>query len=116
MEIKDKLNKPYTEKQRLDFIVKNNHKLGYEIQETNEALLAVYREPEAPTYEEQRQARANEYARLIDPLHSQKIRKQILGTWTEDDETFYRELVVELSNEIVEKYPYPKQDESGCES
>lgn len=116
MEIKDRLEKPYTEKERLDFIVKNNHQSGYEIQETDDALLAVYREPEAPTYEEQRQARANEYARLIDPLHSQKIRKQILGTWTEDDENFYRELVIELSNEIAEKYPYPKQDESGGES
>ena len=56
MEIKDSLEKPYTEKQRCDFIVKNNHKLGYEIQETDDSLLAVYREPEAPTYEEQKQA------------------------------------------------------------
>lgn len=65
MEIKDKLNKPYTEKQRLDFIVKNNHKFGYEIQETNEALLAVYREPEAPTYEEQKQACISELKQFL---------------------------------------------------
>lgn len=45
MEIKATLNKPYTDKQRADFIVDNNHRLGYEIQETEEALLAVYNEP-----------------------------------------------------------------------
>lgn len=34
MEIKATLNKPYTDKQRLDFIVLNNHNKGYEIKET----------------------------------------------------------------------------------
>lgn len=66
MEIKDKLNKPYTEKQRLDFIVKNNHKLGYEIQETDDALLAIYKEPEAPTYEEQKQACISELKQFLE--------------------------------------------------
>ena len=40
MEIKAKLNKPYTDKQRIDFIVEQNHKLGYEIKETKTALEA----------------------------------------------------------------------------
>ena len=40
MEIKAQLNKPYTEKQRIDFIVENNHKKGYEIRETEEELQA----------------------------------------------------------------------------
>ena len=40
MEIKARLNKPYTEEQRIDFIVEQNHKLGYEIRETNIALEA----------------------------------------------------------------------------
>lgn len=40
MEIKATLNKPYTEKQRMDFIVDNNHRLGYEIRETEAALEA----------------------------------------------------------------------------
>lgn len=40
MEIKAELNKPYTENQRMDFIVSNNHKFGYEIRETEEALQA----------------------------------------------------------------------------
>ena len=40
MEIKATLNKPYTEIQRLDFIVEQNHNLGHEIKETGLALEA----------------------------------------------------------------------------
>ena len=40
MEIKATLNKPYTEKQRINFIVEQNHTLGYEIRETDIALEA----------------------------------------------------------------------------
>jgi len=40
MELKAKLNKPYTEKQKTDFIVKQNHDKGYEIKETETALEA----------------------------------------------------------------------------
>lgn len=40
MEIKSTLNKPYTEIQRADFIIENNHAKGYEIKETETALEA----------------------------------------------------------------------------
>lgn len=40
MEIKAKLNKQYTEEQRLDFIVEQNHENGFEIKETKTALEA----------------------------------------------------------------------------
>ena len=40
MEIKAKLNKPFKEEQRLDFIVKYNHNLGYKIEENNNGLEA----------------------------------------------------------------------------
>ena len=40
MEIKATLKKPYTEAQRIDFIITKNHKLGYEIKETETALEA----------------------------------------------------------------------------
>lgn len=54
MEIKAQLDKPYTEEQRIDFIVTYNHNLGYEIQEASEALLALgYTEEEEA---EQREA------------------------------------------------------------
>lgn len=40
MEIKATLEKPYTENERLDFIVEQNHNNGYEIKETETALEA----------------------------------------------------------------------------
>ena len=40
MEIKSILEKPYTETDRLDFIVVQNHQLGYEIKETETELQA----------------------------------------------------------------------------
>ena len=40
MEIKSKLNKPYTNKRRIDFIVQQNHRNGYTIEETDKALIA----------------------------------------------------------------------------
>ena len=40
MEIKATLEKPFTEDERIDFIVENNHKLGYEIKDTDEELQA----------------------------------------------------------------------------
>ena len=40
MEVKASLNKPYTEEQRLNFIVEQNHNNGYEIRETEQALQA----------------------------------------------------------------------------
>ena len=40
MEIKATLNKPYNEADKLNFIVTNNHQLGYEIKETQTALEA----------------------------------------------------------------------------
>ena len=51
MEIKVKLNKPYTFKQRADFIVENNHNKGYEIKEVADGLEAW-----GLTNEEQEQA------------------------------------------------------------
>lgn len=40
MEVKTQLIKPYSEQQRLTFIVNQNHRLGYEIRETEQALEA----------------------------------------------------------------------------
>lgn len=40
MEIKAILNKPYTSKEKSDFIVENNHNKGYEIKEVAEGLEA----------------------------------------------------------------------------
>lgn len=109
MEIIDKLEKPYTEKQRCDFIVKNNHQFGYEIQETDEALLAVYYEPLPPTEEEQKEKRALAYQQEVDPItsHIQRLRDK---EQTEEIITKINELIAERDikvQEIVDKYPYP---------
>ena len=55
MEIKVILNKPYTEKERISFIVEQNHKLGYEIKETKTSLEAWgYTEEEKQKQERER--------------------------------------------------------------
>ena len=41
MEIKATLNKPYTEKERINFIVEQNHKLGYTIEEQADKIIAL---------------------------------------------------------------------------
>lgn len=55
MEIKATLNKPYTDVQRMDFIVENNHNHGYEIKETETELQAWgYTEEERQEQERER--------------------------------------------------------------
>lgn len=55
MEIKAELNKPYTEEQRMNFIVEQNHNNGYEIRETEMALQAWgYTEEEQQEQERER--------------------------------------------------------------
>lgn len=112
MEIKAALNKPYTDKQRADFIVENNHNLGYEIQETEDALLAVYNEPLPPTKEEQQKAREEAYIAEVDPItcHIQRL----------GDEEQTPEVIAEIAQlveerkakveEIKQRYPYPVEE------
>ena len=58
MEIKDKLDKPFTKEQRLEFIVTNNHTLGYAIEETETELQALgYTEEEIALQERERIAK-----------------------------------------------------------
>lgn len=67
-------------------------------------------EPKEPTIEEQneiiRQTRANLYAQLIDPLHAEKQRKVVLGTWTEEMEAEYVAKVKQLTEQIQTENPY----------
>lgn len=58
MEIKATLQKPYTEAQRMDFVVEYNHNQGYEIKETEEAIEAWgYTEEEIALQEKERIAK-----------------------------------------------------------
>ncbi len=55
MEIKAMLQKPYTEKERMDFIVEYNHKYGFLIEETENSLVAKgYTEEEIAKSERER--------------------------------------------------------------
>ena len=88
MEIKATLAKPYQEKERLDFIVAQNHVLGYQIKETEEALEAWgYTETE-----QQEQAKAEQRAEIIaqlDAIDLKEIRPlaaKASGTATSEDE------------------------------
>ena len=108
MEIKDKLEKPYTEKQKCDFIVKNNHQSGYEIQETDDALLAIYNEPLPPTEEEQRENRARAYQVEVDPLMAEYNRKKTFNLFEEGEEEALLIEVEDRVEEIKQRYPYPE--------
>lgn len=79
MEIKATLNKPYTDKQRVDFIVLNNHEKGYEIQETEDGIIAVYNEPLPPTAEELKQARIKELQQYLSETDWYAIRESETG-------------------------------------
>ena len=63
-----------------------------------------------PTIEEQneiiRQTRAGLYSSLIDPLHAEKQRKVVLGTWTEEMESEYVAKVKQLTEQIQTENPY----------
>ena len=64
MEIKATLNKPYTSKDRADFIVANNHTLGYEIKETDTALEAWGLTAEEKSKAEEKARKDNRIAEL----------------------------------------------------
>ena len=67
----------------------------------------VLPEPSVEEKNEQiRQTRASLYSSLVDPLHAEKQRKVILGTWSEEDEEQYVAKVKELTAKIQEENPY----------
>ena len=60
MEIKAELLKPYTEEARIEFIVEQNHKLGYTIEEQEDKVVALgYTEKEKNQQERERIAMLN---------------------------------------------------------
>ena len=83
MEIKAELLKPYSENQRLNFIVNYNHNLGYEIRETETKLEAWgYTQEEK---EEQEKERVNNLT--MTPLDFIKVLES-LGLSLEEINTF----------------------------
>jgi hypothetical protein len=85
-----------------------NESGAYHIEEIGDEYCVVANP--LPTVEEQneaiKQTRANLYSSLIDPLHAEKQRKVVLGTWTEADEAEYIKQVKALTAKIQEENPY----------
>ena len=71
MEIKATLQKPYTENEKIDFIVEQNHNQGYEIKETETTLEAW-----GYTEEEKQEQRKEQIAKL-----SMTKREMFLGLY-----------------------------------
>ena len=87
MELKNKLNKPYTDKQRIDFIVSENHTKGYEIKETESALEAWGLTAEEIAQQE-KEAHKKELMAQLDQLDLKAIRSMRAiqaGTSTQAD-------------------------------
>lgn len=84
MEIKATLNKPYTENQRLDFIVENNHQQGYEIKETETALEAWGLTEEERAEEDHKKELIAELAEL-DLKEIRPLAAKAAGTATYED-------------------------------
>ena len=87
MEIKATLQKPYEEKQRLDFIVEQNHKNGYEIKETETALEAWGGTAEEIAEQEKQAHKADLVAQLdaLDLKTIRALRAIEAGTGTQAD-------------------------------
>ena len=73
-----------------------------------EAVEKPMPQPLPPTHEEVSDAREKAYASLVDYLHLRKIRKTVLGEWTEELEAEYVAKVTELSAKVKELHPYPE--------
>lgn len=94
MEIKAKLNKPYTSKQRADFIVFNNYSKGYEIKEVTDGLEAW-----GMTQEEQELADLENKKNSVRGVRNQYLEtyvdpKQLVMVWnslTAEEQELYKD-------------------------
>lgn len=87
MELKNTLNKPCSERDRLDFIVENNHNYGYEIRETEQSYEA-WGLTQEEIEEQDKQQLINEKLRQLDELDLKSIRSlraKEAGTATQED-------------------------------
>ena len=104
MEIKAQLNKPYVEEQRIDFIIQYNHNLGYEIEETNNALEAWGKTPEE-FEQEQKTIQKQKIQRELEELDKKRIRavcEPSMKTPTQSWLEYYNEQVAELRQVMAE--------------
>ena len=98
MEIKTSLNKPYTEKEKIDFIVQQNHNLGYNIVETDTALEA-WGKTEEEIQAEENENKKLEIQKQLDELDKKRIRavcEPSMKTETQSWLDYYNEEIQKL--------------------
>lgn len=115
MEIKAKLNKPYSKAQRREFIVEQHHQNGYELRETDAALEAWGYSAEERQEQAEQKRRADIMAQLdtIDLKCIRALRAIQAGTGTEADQERLAELE-EQAEELRKQLngPADESDES----
>lgn len=100
MELKAKLDKPYSRAQRQEFIVEQNHQNGYELRETETALEAWGYSAEERQEQAEEKRRADIMAQLdaLDLKCIRALRAINAGTGTEADQ----ERLAELEEQAAE--------------
>ena len=83
MEIKAELLKPYTEKQRADFIVENNHTKGYEIRET-ETSIEAWGKTDEEILQEKKAQRNQEILSKVKEIELMALSDLIKGNTVKD--------------------------------
>ena len=83
MEIKSELLQPYTEKQRADFIVEQNHKNGYEIRET-ETSLEAWGKTEEEILQEKKTQRNQEILSKVKEIELMALSDLMKGNTVKD--------------------------------
>lgn len=95
MEIKAILNKPYTDKERMSFVVQYNHNLGYKIEETEDELQALgYTQEEIVEHE--KQSRNIERQNKINTLYEMSIPEMLNNN--KENIQVYKDVILGLLN------------------
>ena len=95
MEIKAELNKPYTEQEKINFVVEQNHRLGYIIDEQEDKLVALgYTEQE-----ELQQAKEIKFKEILDKAYEYENKTGLVSFDGRVSETETQVLHTELFNQ-----------------
>lgn len=98
MEIKTSLNKPYTQKEKMNFIVQQNHNLNYNIVETDTSLEAWGKTKEEIQTEENENKKLK-IQKQLDELDKKRIRavcEPSMKTETQSWLDYYNEEIKKL--------------------
>lgn len=106
MEIKAQLNKPYSDKQRADFIVENNHNKGYEIKEVADGLEAW-----GLTAEEQTEKDLEDKKTSVRAVREQYFTDYV--DWYQSKPLLWEELTEEEKTDIANYRQYLRDYTSG---